>query len=182
MRSRKIAAAIVSLLFLATANLLATPAKSATMEQTTRAIHHKYDLTMISDLEENVQKDIICLALNQYHEARGSSVSDIKAVGFSTRNRVRYTNASSFCKAIWKKGQYIWTKRSVSNILPKDKTSWLKMIGFAREIVTNDNLADTTKGADSFYSRKIPTPRWARKSPIRVHIGSHVYVRINRKS
>lgn len=177
MRSRKTAAVIIAL-GLAFAGLGST-AKSATIDQATQAIHKNYDLTPISDLEEDTQNQIICLALNQYHEARGSSVADIKAVGFSTRNRVqRDPDSHDFCAAIWEKGQYVWTKRPVKGLLPRDKASWLRMIEFARDIVTDATLDDPTHGADSFYSRKIHAPAWTHRSPIHLVIGAHVYVRM----
>ena len=181
MRSRKTAAIAVTLI-LAMVGINAASAKSATIEQATHAIQSKYDTSNIEDLEETVQNDVICLALNQYHEARGSSEADIKAVGFSTRNRVRSSGSHSFCDTIWEKGQYVWTKRSVSGLMPKEKSSWLRMIAYAREIVTNDELDDPIKGADSFYSRKIHAPAWAMRSPVHLRIGSHIYVRQTRRS
>lgn len=176
MRSRKTAAVLYIALTLAFTSFGAT-AKSATIEQATQAIHQSLDITPISDLEVTQQDEVICLALNQYHEARGSSEQDIKAVGFSTRNRVRASDSHSFCKTIWEKGQYVWTKRSVSGLLPREKGSWLRMLTFAKTIVVNDDLDDPTNGADSFYSRKIHPPAWTHRSRIHLIIGAHVYVR-----
>jgi hypothetical protein len=51
------------------------------------------------------------------------------------------------------------------------------MIGFAKEIVVNDDLDDPINGADSFYSRKIHPPAWTHHSHIHLIIGAHVYVR-----
>ena len=177
MRSRKTAAVLIAFT-LAFAGFGAT-AKSATIEQTTQAIQDNYDISTISDLEASTQNEIICLALNQYHEARGSTEADIKAVGFSTRNRVRDSESHSFCKAIWEKGQYVWTKWSLVRILPREKASWLRMLVFARDIVTKDDLDDPTNGANSFFSRKIRPPAWAHRSRIHLVIGAHVYVRQN---
>ncbi len=178
MRSRKIAAAF-SVLTLALCGL-GTAAKSATLDQTVNVIREQHLPETLNDLEVSTQNQIICLALNQYHEARGSSEADIKAVGFSTRNRVQ-KKASDYCKIIWERGQYVWTTRAVSGIIPREKASWSRMIDYARQIVTNDELADPTGGADSFFSRKIATPKWAHRSPFRTPIGAHIYVRMLRE-
>ena len=174
MRSQ-IAAVALIVLSLSLAN---GTAKAASMEQVTKAIIEKTDLTSLNDLEESVRNEVICTALTQYHEARGSSEADLKAVGFSTRNRVRADIKHSFCKIIWEKGQYVWTKRPVSGIIPKEKSAWNRVLLLAREIVTNEDLDDPTHGADSFYLRKIHTPAWVHRSPFRLPIGAHIYVKM----
>lgn len=180
MRSRKTAAVLFVLLSLALSGF-STPAKSAPFSTVTHTIKKDYDTTLIADLDGTTQDEIICLALNQYHEARGSSEADIKAVGFSTRNRVLASESHSFCKVIWERGQYVWTTRSISGIVPKEKTSWLRMLETARDIVVNEELDDPTNGADSFYARRLGKPKWTLHSPMRLTIGAHVYVRLLHK-
>jgi N-acetylmuramoyl-L-alanine amidase len=173
MRSRKTAAAFVfSLAILG----FGTTAKSASLDETLTQLRENHLPEALSDLEVSTQNQILCLALNQYHEARGSTLADIKAVGFSTRNRVQKKDRE-YCDIIWEKGQYEWTRRAISGIIPRETAAWNRIIGLAREIVTNDELADPTGGADSFFSRKIKAPAWARRSPIFLPIGGHIYVR-----
>jgi spore germination cell wall hydrolase CwlJ-like protein len=121
MRSRKIAAVIYTLILMFAG--IGTTAKSATMENVLTAIHSNYQPASISDMETAKQDEIICLALNQYHEARGSTAADIMAVGFSTRNRVTKSASKSYCSTIWERGQYVWTKRPVKGILPKENAA-----------------------------------------------------------
>ena len=183
MRSRKLAAFLV--LVMATTGLGTTTATAATIDQTVSAIRENHLPDSLGDLEISTQNQIICLALNQYHEARGSTEADIKAVGFSTRNRVQ-KKGRDYCDIIWERlcarcaPQYVWTGRDVSGIIPKEKASWSRMIDYARQIVTNDELADPTGGADSFFSRKIKMPEWAKRSPFQTPIGAHIYVRMIR--
>ena len=172
MRSHKTA----SFVFILALFGLGTTAKSATLENTLSAIHKNYQPESINDLEKTQQDEIICLALDQYAEARGSTTADIMAVGFSTRNRVT-KGSHSFCKTIWEKGQYIWTRKPVKGILPKENASWLRMVNYAKQIVTQDDLDDPTHGADSFYIKRL-RPAWARRSPIHLMIGAHIYVRL----
>lgn len=155
---------------------ITSPAKAATPEKTITAVQKKYDLTSIQDLDYNIQRQIICLALNLYHEARGSSYESIMAVGFSTRNRLNKNK--DYCSVIWEKGQYVWTKRPIQGQMPKDTASWNKIMDAATKIVTVEGLKDTTNGADSFYSHNLKNaPRWAHKSPVRVRIGKLVFVK-----
>jgi spore germination cell wall hydrolase CwlJ-like protein len=153
-----------------------TSAISATTHQTLAAIHKKFQPASIDKLDAKTQDQIICLSLNLYHEIRGGSDKEINAVGFSTRNRVRATDAN-YCTTIWSKGQYVWTKRSINGILPHESKSWDKVVDMAKPIVTNTSLPDPTGGANSFFSRKIRAPRWACKSILHKIIGHHVFVK-----
>ena len=177
MRSRKTAAGLFFALCMGMSFLsISSPAKSATPEKTIAAVQQKIDVTNIKDLDNDIQKQVICLALNLYHEARGSSADDIMAVGLTTRNRVNAAN-SDYCSIIWQKGQYVWTKRPIRGQMPRDYVTWSKIIIIAAQIVTVAEMDDITGGADSFYSRHIHAPRWAMRSPIHVRIGGHVFVK-----
>ena len=151
--------------------------KSATAEKVITAVQQKYKLTPIEDLDDTIQRQIICLALNLYHEARGTSDASVMAVGFATRNRVVASNDKNYCSVIWQKGQYVWTKRPIRGQLPKDVVTWSKLVEIATHIVTSGDLEDTTSGADSFYSTHIRKPRWAFHSPTYMRIGSLVFVK-----
>ena len=145
--------------------------------QTLTAIHNKFQPASISSLDAQTQDQVICLALNLYHEDRGGSNSEINAIGFSTRNRVKVSEDHNYCTTIWSKGQYVWTKRPVSLILPHEAKAWDRVVEMAKTIVTNVSLRDPTGGANSFFSRKIRPPRWAYNSPIHRAIGDHIFVR-----
>lgn len=178
MRSGKTALGLIIALCMGTSILsINSPAKAATPEKTITAIQNTYDLTSIKDLDYKIQRQVICLALNLYHEARGTSNASVMAVGFSTKNRIDKTN-EDYCTVIWEKGQYVWTKRPIHGQMPKDTATWSKIMDMAKSIVTIDSLQDTTSGADSFYSSNLPhAPRWAKNSPVRVRVGKLVFVK-----
>ena len=178
MRPHKAASALVMLTSIFFG--FSTAAKATTPKQTLAAIHKSFNPESLKDLDIAVQDEILCAALNLYHEARGSSEADIMAVGYSTRNRVLASTSHKFCDSIWEKGQYVWTKRAVSGQLPKEATSWNRMVDCARKIVTDQSNADPTKGADSFYSRHIHCPAWAVRSKVHLTIGDHVFVRTHK--
>ena len=176
MRTPKLAVTF-SVLFLSIFGL-GTVAKSATLSNTIAAIQSHHHVPSLDDLDDSTQSQVICLALNLYHEDRGGSAAGVKAVAFSTRNRVRLSSSHNFCDVIWEKGQYVWTKRSIAGIMPKEKASWERMVSISRDVVTNADLDDPTQGANSFYSRKITPPRWAHRSRVHLTIGTLVFVKL----
>ncbi len=125
-----------------------------------------------STFDELELRQLKCLALNLYHEARGSTKSDIMAVGYVTRNRVSDTQLT-YCQVIWEPGQFTWTRKPFSAIVPKDVQSWNRMVYYAYDIIENDPF-DTTYGATHFYSVQIGTPEWASHRK-KVRIGGHYY-------
>ncbi len=174
MRSPKTAAVIISLCLTAFLGM-ATTAKTATVEQTTQAIHQKIDITSISNLDVAKQDEVICSALNLYHEVRGQSEESMIAVAMATRNRASKKH-TSICNTVWEKNQFIWTRFGPSRIIPTEVAAWDTSLKISVEVLTNSNMIDPTGGADSFYSKKL-NPRWARKGP-RIVIGPHVFVSI----
>jgi len=176
MRSRKLAAVFFTLLLAFTG--LGTTAKATSLERTLNAIEQHHLTSTLDDLDESTKTQVICLALNLYHEARGSSIADIMAVGFSTRNRTNPEQEEKhYCNVIWQPGQYEWTKRPLAGLLPKEQEAWSRMIENARRIIVDDP-PDTTNGATSFYSRKITPPAWGRRALARKIIGQHVFVKM----
>lgn len=56
---------------------------------------------------------ILCMADNLYHEARGEPEAGIFLVGFITMNRVRDSRwPNTVCSTVYQIGQFEWTKRS----------------------------------------------------------------------
>ena len=55
--------------------------------------------------------EILCMATNIYHEARGEPEAAQFMVGFVTMNRVRDPRwPNTVCKVVYQPGQFIWTK------------------------------------------------------------------------
>jgi spore germination cell wall hydrolase CwlJ-like protein len=166
MRYNNIAAVLVAAL------LATTSAKAATLDTTLTSISTNEAIQL---LDKGTQNDITCLALNMYHEARGSTYNDILAVGLSTRNRVN-KQKKTYCQIIWERGQYVWTKRAISGIMPRERKIWDRILVISREVVEGKH-EDITYGATSFYSAALKTPpAWARNRKA-IRIGAHYYVK-----
>lgn len=167
MRYNNIAAVLVAML------MATTTAKAASLDLTLSSVTTNESIRSLTPTTRN---DVTCLALNMYHEARGSTYEDILAVGLSTRNRVTHYK-KTYCQIIWERGQYVWTTRDISGIIPKEKATWHRLLKIAHEVVDNQH-EDFTNGATSFYSAKLASPpRWARNRNA-MRIGAHFYVRV----
>jgi spore germination cell wall hydrolase CwlJ-like protein len=61
------------------------------------------------------EKDIECLMLNAYHEARGEGVAGIQAATIVVLNRTakKHMNANTVCQTVYKPKQFSWTHLDV---------------------------------------------------------------------
>lgn len=176
MRSRKIAAALFFAIFGLGNASQATAAPKDSMLATLDQSRYTQELTGTTGTERS---DALCLALNLYHEARGSTQSDITGVAWVTRNRVESPAARgrNYCQIIWERGQYSWTTRSVTSLLPREMASWDRMVRISLSVMKGE-VSDPTNGCNTFYATRLGTPSWTRRGTGRVTIGAHTYVRL----
>lgn len=127
-----------------------------------------------------------CLALNIYHEARGSSYADQIAVADVVLNRVqdrRYPN--TVCDVIkqGKKNSNGTMKRHACQFswycdgkkdTPLDKDSWVKAQEIAYKIYVFEDFRGITEGATHYHAEYV-SPNWIRSLKLVGTIGSHVY-------
>ncbi|MBE9516812.1 MAG: cell wall hydrolase [Proteobacteria bacterium] len=129
-----------------------------------------------------LQRDIGCLALNVYHEARGESARGQHAVAQVTMNRVasrHYPN--TICEVVYQQnwdrirkrmvGAFSWTELDHRS-RPKGRAWHLA------QVIAHDTYYqrtdDLVKGS-LFYHAKYIKPRWARnKKPVAL-IGKHIF-------
>lgn len=119
------------------------------------------------------KKELECLALNIYHEARNQSRNGKLLVGHVTLNRVesdRYPN--SICKVVYQKSQFSWT-HLIKNKTPRDKESWQESLDLARLLIKR--TFDRSKGSMYYYNPKkvTKTPNWAKKFKRVMIVGDH---------
>jgi len=163
--------------------------------------------TNIANTTGFMKDEILCLALNIYHEARGSSVKNKLAVGFVTFNRMRLPNfPRTICGVVFqhttrvvrkeningssydatvKTAQFSWITKSQSEIFPREIEEWTEIQRLAFFLYKNQGrFEDFTNGATHFYSKKLLTkmklspPIWDKKGVGKFHIGEHVYMRL----
>lgn len=141
----------------------------------------------VQEITEDDRRQITCLALNIYHEARGSSVRDQWAVGLVTLNRAkRGIWGPSICDVVWisnlvrgkRVAQFSWTLRPVKTLIPREEQPWQNALRKAQVLYTGGK-ADFTNGATHFYLAHL-NPGWARAGRGKIRIGDHIYMRIHR--
>ena len=128
--------------------------------------------------------DLMCLAMNIYHEARGEPEHGMFAVGLVTMNRVasnRYPDTT--CGVVWqtkrnpKTGkrvpQFSWTLDGRSDEI-KDSESWLESVAMAR-IVFSLEAKDNT--GITHYHADYVNPWWSERLTKVATVGRHIFYR-----
>jgi spore germination cell wall hydrolase CwlJ-like protein len=126
-------------------------------------------------------REIRCLAMNIYHEARGEPKAGKYAVAKVTMNRVEssaYPN--DICRVVYQMdrknrryiGQFSWTVDDLEDI-PQESKAWLDSVSIAKEMYTKPVK---TKVADAlYYHADYVHPRWARQKVRIAKIGRHIF-------
>lgn len=120
-------------------------------------------------------KEITCLAMNIYHEARGESIDGQIAVAQVTMNRAAHKSwPETICKVVYQKKQFSWT-HTIKDTTPYDNDSWETAKTIARSVYEGkeDNLVD---GA-VFYHADYVSPYWAKSYTKVGKIGTHIFYR-----
>lgn len=129
-------------------------------------------------------RQLTCLALNVYHEARGEPPAGQYAVAAVTLNRVASSHyPNTICEVVYQKrwdrlrrryvGAFSWTEFDVKPSL-KEK-AWQRAWQVAEAVYTRNQLPELD-GALFYHARSIK-PSWARhKKPV-AHIGRHIFYR-----
>ncbi|MDH5377321.1 MAG: cell wall hydrolase [Gammaproteobacteria bacterium] len=136
-------------------------------------------------LADSSERDLKCLALNVYHEARGEPLEGQLAVAMVTMNRV-YSKSypDTVCGVVWQRRQFSWTHDGRSD-RPRDQQSW-KVAKQISEYVYNKydkhrdlsgGALDLTKGALHYYAPKHANPNWANYKEVTSKIGGHIFLK-----
>jgi spore germination cell wall hydrolase CwlJ-like protein len=137
-----------------------------------------------SNEQKRAAKEMRCLALNIYFEARGEAAEGQLAVAMVTINRMknRYF-PSSVCGVVWQKRQFSWTHDGKSD-RPTDVRAWklAKRIAqvvyqrYSRLSARTREALDLTRGALHYYAPDLAAPYWAKVHSVTREIGGHVFL------
>ncbi len=140
---------------------------------------------IMRSMEKEVDnRQLTCLALNIYHEARGEPTAGQYAVAEVTMNRVaspRYPG--SICEVVYQqnwdrlRGRYVgafsWTEFDVKPAIKKKE--WLRAVNIAEDVY-HQRQQPKLDGALFYHARSIK-PSWARKKTPVARIGRHIFYR-----
>jgi spore germination cell wall hydrolase CwlJ-like protein len=133
-------------------------------------------------VDKTHNRDLTCLALNVYHEARSEPFTGQLVVAEVTLNRVASKHyPDTICKVVYQQnwdrlrrryvGAFSWTEL---NPKPMTESNSWKRAWEAAEAVYYKRHEPVSKGA-MFYHANYIKPRWAkRKKPV-VTIGKHIF-------
>lgn len=143
-------------------------------------------LTEVKQLEKNKKEDVLCLALNMYHEGRGSSIEDRIATTYVVFNRQSESlKKKSICDVVFERWQFCWTNDNKVSV-PKELQIWNQIQKDAYKLYLNPQfkkLADDFKLKHYVATYMIPMknkPKWIDKRYFRVEIGKHSYISLNK--
>lgn len=134
------------------------------------------------EIRIRIPKDMECLALNIYFEARGESALGRRAVGHVVMNRVndrRFPN--SICDVVHQGGYQILNRCQFSwwcdgrSDQPYNRVQWIKSLKLALEIYVGKS-EDPTNGALWYHADYI-NPYWSRAFQRGPKIGRHIFYR-----
>jgi spore germination cell wall hydrolase CwlJ-like protein len=115
--------------------------------------------------------DVVCLAKNIYHEARGEPLHGQVAVAQVTINRLRAGNyGNSICAVVYKPKQFSWTATKHKIV---DSKAWESSVIVSRAILTN-SLPVSKFSALYFHTRQV-NPKWNKNKQIEQVIGNHIF-------
>jgi spore germination cell wall hydrolase CwlJ-like protein len=128
-------------------------------------------------------RNVKCLAMNIYHEARGEPVKGQYAVADVTLNRVKADRyPDDVCRVVYQKAwigkhqRYVaafsWTVDGSSDI-PRESRSWRQAMRIAKHVYF-DRAPSKVKDA-LFYHADYVKPRWAARKLRIAKIGRHIF-------
>ena len=136
-------------------------------------------------------KELECLALNIYHEARGEDLSGKIAVAHVTLNRVNHKKyPDSVCGVVkqgvhyenWKgnimpvrhKCQFSWYCDGRSDQV-HENNAWTNSLDLAMDVMLGVHV-DNTHGATHYYNPHKADPYWAQQYAMTAQHGNHVFM------
>lgn len=143
----------------------------------------------LKKLKKSKKEDVQCLALNIYHEARGSSIQDRIASTYVVFNRLEDNGypltstkqSKSICDIVFDKYQFCWTNNNIIS-MPKEKQAWIDAQKLAYNLYINPVHKELARRfalkhyvvSSLVYDKH--RPKWINKRKLTVKIGAHSYM------
>lgn len=126
--------------------------------------------------DQETLNDILCLATNTYHEARGSTLKDQIASAHVVMNRVSDRRWSdNVCQVVWEPTQFSWTNDGKSDV-PREEKAWEIAQTVAYKVFF-DVYEDNSDGSNHYHGLTVK-PKWAREASFVKKIGGHYYYKL----
>jgi len=136
---------------------------------------------------------VLCLALNIYREARGSTQEDMWAIGHVTMNHlmvsrddrtlcetvfnIKYKGATKHYRGI-PVGLFSWTVLKQKMKLDMNDPVWCLTQRIAYNIYVDADAYNPIDDRQHFWNPKKVNPSWAKKAINPIMVGSHMYTNL----
>ena len=122
-------------------------------------------------------KQIQCLSINAYMEARGQGVKGMQAVTWVVLNRTNHPSyPSTPCAVIKQPQQFSWWNGKTPQIKEKDAYTQAERVV---EGVLSGKLKDNTNSSTHFHLARIK-PKWSSRLSYTTTIGSHCFYKMKK--
>lgn len=132
----------------------------------------------INALASEDKKNVLILALNIFHEARGENLEGQIAITNVVFNRVKsefYPN--NITEVVYQNKQFSWTdKQDRISILKKENQSWVKCQKLAFIIYTNSKIVLRSNYLHYVNKDIVNNLKWAKTYTKRETIGRHIFL------
>lgn len=139
-------------------------------------------LSTINDVRH--AKDVTCLALNIYYEARGESKAGQIAVASVTLNRASSKHyPDEICEVVFQKnwdkrrrryvGAFSWTELDARTNIKKNNKEWKQALKIAESAYSGTSKSRAKDAL--FYHANYVNPRWAKNKKPVARIGKHIF-------
>lgn len=142
---------------------------------TSNARFYNYS-TLPNIVKDKYKEDIRILALNIYHEARGSTYEDKVAVAEVTMNRLRskqYPNTMR--EVVYQHKQFSWTFLK-QNHTPQELNAWKECLDIAHKVYLGGNTLLDKNVMHYVNSTIVNKIKWTHGFKRRTVIGAHTYL------
>lgn len=119
-------------------------------------------------------RELGCLAMNIYHEARGETEKGKLAVAAVTMNRVEskyYPN--TVCEVVWQRKQFSWTQLKPKYQVVKDTRAWINAVEIAQLFIDGGNWPGV--GEATHYHTVAVSPSWKDEEQLVAQVGNHLF-------
>lgn len=133
-------------------------------------------LPELAKLHDEVMAEVVCLALNIYHEARGEEERGRLAIAQATMNRMSDERfPRTICAVLDQPGQFSWNHRGKTTRLG-EKEAWNSAQRLALDFFKNDDHEDLV-GERKFFAAKRAHSRigWMKRARNKKIVGEHMY-------
>ena len=119
-------------------------------------------------------RDLTCLALSVYHEARNQPLQGQLAVAHVVLNRLEESRRpATICGIVYKSGEFSWTHFDSARQQPTDETAWEIARAVAEAALAAPD--DDPVGGSTFFHAVWVSPSWASAMVRVARIGDHVF-------